>query len=437
VIIKERETHEYDINVFLSAITHLNPFQAMGTAELGFIWITKILDSRYPEDARYQMASRVVRVLGNYFFPEVPAHSSSYMSPTWTPPLLNFLLLCEKFYAEGAFLPHPGFLALRILSIIRKPVNFVATALPVLASTLLPTHPLQSRGLALEVFHVFVSGWLSPQMRRTPNKDLGRLLRAVGDPFQHLDPPFQYKQTGFYGQSVDTVGKRAVKVTTILMEFASLDLWRDHLRRSNFTSCEETVSTEEGKRAFLCCMLDTAENSWPDLLHTPSKITTAIMRLEELHCSNTTEAMIMWAWTVGVINPVDRIAWKLILDETLRFYRTHGFQRLVTLARHITDTTMEDTHGMFLGAHYQTSPFRMGCVRRPVALRREVCDDTKWNDRYPSQACQLRKLYQLVGYVPPTWEETVTVEEVDEETRPSSKYSVTSVSFADWACNHP
>ena len=167
-------------------------------------------------------------------------------------------------------------------------------------------------------------------MRRTPNKDLDKLLRAVSDPFQHLDPPFHYGHIADTADDYYDDGAGPVKATVILMEFASVDLWRDHLRYSNFTSCEEIMSTEEGRRPALYCMLRTAETSWPNLLHTPSKITTAIRRLEELQCPNTAEIIIMWAWTIGVINPMDHVAWKFIRDETLRFYQTHGFRRLGT-----------------------------------------------------------------------------------------------------------
>ena len=115
VIVRKGEIYEHEINLFLSAIIHLNPFQAVESADLGFTWITEILNSGHSEDARYQMASKVVRSLGNYFFPEAPAYSP-HVKSIWIPPLLNFLFLCEKFYTEETYLPHPGFLALRIIS---------------------------------------------------------------------------------------------------------------------------------------------------------------------------------------------------------------------------------------------------------------------------------------------------------------------------------
>ena len=57
-------------------------------------------------------------------------------------------------------------------------------------------------------------------------------------------------------------------------------------------------------------------------------------------------------------------------------------------------------------------------------------------DLYVSQACQLRRLYRLVGYDPTTWGETVAVEEVDEEIGVPLGYSVTPESFADWVCSY-
>jgi len=31
--------------------------------------------------------------------------------------------------------------------------------------------------------------------------------------------------------------------------------------------------------------------------------------LEELQCPNAAEVVIVWAWTIGVVNPVDRDGW--------------------------------------------------------------------------------------------------------------------------------
>ena len=150
------------------------------------------------------------------------------------------------------------------------------TILPILTLVLLPTHPLKSRCLALKIFHRFVSGWISSETENPQNKELDTLLRAVGDPFQFT--PNLDEQPG------DTSGYEPMTATVVLIEFASSNLWRNHLDRSNSTSCEDIVSIREGKRTALGCMLDTATHLWSKFLCTPAKITAAIRRLEELQC---------------------------------------------------------------------------------------------------------------------------------------------------------
>ena len=44
---------------------------------------------------------------------------------------------------------------------------------------------------------------------------------------------------------------------------------------------------------------------------------------------------------VSYVNLGERIAWKLIQEETLQFYRSHGFRRLVNLAHHTVDKNEE------------------------------------------------------------------------------------------------
>ena len=158
--IREGKTYEHGLALFIFALIHLDPFQAVGTEELGFTWIAEILNSGYPEVNHHEMASRVVQVLGRHFFPEVSISPSPNVNFAWIPPLLDFLLLCEKFCTKES--PYPRFIALRILSTILEPVDLVvSTTEQVKSLTLLSTHPLQSRSLALKIFHAFVSGWFS------------------------------------------------------------------------------------------------------------------------------------------------------------------------------------------------------------------------------------------------------------------------------------
>ena len=285
--------------------------------------MTEILKSNYSEEIRHQMSSSVVQLLGR----EIDAHPPKDFLPEWVPPLLDFLSLSEQFYTKQSALD-AGLAALRILFCRQVDADLGATPLPILILTLLQDHLLQSRGLALEIFHRFMSGWFSPQMETASDENLSKLLRAVGDPFKYPGLPLQY------GQSGSTTSYEPMMVAVVLIEFAFSDLWRDRLNRSNFDSCEEILSTEEGRRSVLRCM---ATHTLPEFLRTPAKITAAIRGLEELQCLNTAEVVILWAWTTEVVDRGDHGGWTSIWLDTVRFYRTHGMERLTTLKRHIID----------------------------------------------------------------------------------------------------
>ena len=428
----EGKTDQGDLATILSTLTHLSPFQVMDTGEPCYVWIAEILSSGYSEDERYKLASRVVQLLGNHLYSKDP-EPFHYVERAWIPPLLGFLSLCEKFYTTESP-PYPGFIALRILCASPKDTDIGATALPILASTLLPTHPLRARSLALEVFCRLMSGWFSPQMEDVSDQDFDKLLQAVGDPFQfapHI--PLQDGQPAF------TASYKPMMAAVILIEFASSDPWRDHLRRSNFASCEDIVSTEEGKRTALKWMLEIATHSWFEFLHTPLKITTAIKRLEELQCLNTAEVVIIWAWTTGVVDPVDYDSWRLIQRDTLRFRRTNGMGFLIALKRHITDTSMEAMRIMYLIGHYEGTPCRVGSVKKPTPALwvSPRLDSRYFTDLRVSQVYQLRRLYQLFGYDAMTWKEAVVIEEADAGAVVVSGCCSAAVSFVDWACDYP
>ena len=419
----------------LSSLDHLDLFRVMNSGNLGLMWITEILNSGYKEEERYHIASSVVQLLGK----EVDSHPPKHFPHNWISPLLDFLSLSEKFYAVGSP-PYPGSTALRILLFSPGYAHFGPTILPFLASTLLPTHPLQSRRLALKLFHGFMSGWLSSEMNKVLNKNLDKLLRAVGDPFQST-PGLPLQD----GKPEEAADDEPMMATVVLIELASSNLWQNHLSRSNFASCEKVVSTREGKRTALRCMLDTATRTWSQYLCTPTKITAAIRRLEELQCLNIAEVVILWAWTVGVPDTGDHNTWKLIGHNTLEFYQTHGTGRLpATLKQHILDTDkwMEIKHIMFLLRHYRGPPCRVGSARSPVPIAEEL-EEFKPGylaDLRVSQVCQLRRLYDLFGRNHSTWkeEEAVFVEEVDEERDVLvGRSAVMPTQFTEWACDYP
>jgi len=299
----EGKAHDLFLSSVLSASIYLDPFHAMpGSAELGFLWIAGILNSRYEEERREEMASQVMESLGKHFFCDDSMPPLSIQT-VWIPPLLGFLSLSEKLDRQG----EPSLTALRILATSSESTDFGTTLLPIIVSPLLPTHPLQSRRIALQVFYRFASGWFSSQMENVPNEDLNKLVQAVGDPFQSLDLPLQD------GKPMDLPYYNPMMVAAVLIGFASSDLWRNHLQRSNFTSLEEIVSTWDGKKAALEYM---TYHEPPESLFIATGIAMAIRRLEELQFPNTAEVLIMWAWTVGVVDPVDRDGWQLINDWT-------------------------------------------------------------------------------------------------------------------------
>ena len=377
------------------------------------------------------MARGIMGLPGKHFYSAVPGRVP-YVQPAWIPSLLGFLSLCEKFYTTESP-PYPGFVALRILSSHPRLSKFDAKVLSVLVPILLPTHPLKSRSLALKIFYGFMSGWFSSQMENVPDQDLGKLLQAVGDPFQSTsDSPLQDGPSAF---AADYAPMMAV---VILIEFASSDVWRNHLHRSNFASCEDVVSTEEGKRDALKWMLEVATHSWLEFLHTPAKVATATRRLEELQCLNTAEVVIMWAWTTGVVSPTDHDAWRSIGRDTLRFCQTNGMGCPMALKRHITDMSTETTRIMYLVGHYEGTPLRVGSVRQsaPFSWGASQSSPRAFTDLRVSQACQLRRLYHLFGY-DPTREDVDTVREGERMTDVSSGRLVSPAPFLDWTCDYP
>ena len=416
ISIREGEVDQGRLVSVLSSLTRLGLSQIIPIRKACLSWITDILNSRYTAEERYRMAGKVVELVWEEVKPG-PPQRVHLVRPVWVPPLLEFLQLGEKFYSTES--PStPDVLALRILSISSGYRDFTPAMSQILTSTLLPTHPLRSRRSALKVFQRFISGWLSPQMENVSNEDRANLLRAVDDLFQFTaDPPLQD------GQQV-TNDYEPTETAVVLIEFASSVLWRGHLRRSNFTSCEEIVSMEEGKKSTLRYILDTATKSCPGFLSTPAKIIAAIERLEGLQCPNTTEVVLMWAWTLGVTDAVDYDAWKPIEYKTLEFYRHHGIGRLQTLSRHV----MDDTAPRDFLKDCRWEPWCRGkCVGLPVWIA-------------VAQACQLRRLYRLFGCDPTMWKGVVVGEKVDEGVGVSvgrrRRYGI-PVQLMDCVCDYP
>ena len=394
----------------------------MGSGELGFLWITGIFNSGYQEKSREQMVGVVLELLGQHLFHGERVRFVD-VKPAWIPPLLGYLSLNEKLDSTRS----RGFIALRILAASQGSADFGTTILPILASSLLPTHRLRARRLALDIFESFKSGWFSSQMEDIPSKDLEGLVQAVGDPFQSPDLPL------WDGEPVHLPDYDPTRATAVLIAFASSDLWRNHLRRSNFTSFEEFASTLDGKKAAFRSMLR-VEMEMRSHPCTATEITVAIRRLEELQCSNTVEVVIMLAWTAGVVNPVDRDGWRLIGRDTLRFYQTHGMKHLDALRRHVANTNVPSLS--FSGPR-RTEHGAEIFVELPVMKLEPDLESRYWAFTLLSQACQSMRLYHLFGSDPTTWREVVGGKEVDDKADTSSGSSVALAPFVDWACDYP
>jgi len=224
ISIRERKTSSFVLTSILSTLDHLDPVEVKNITEICPLWLADILNSGYPDNEQHDVAIRIIQLLGKRFCP-IP------MELSWIPPLLDFLSLCEKLHSTK------GFTALRILSSNWESSDFGTSILPVLTPILLPTHPLQSRVLALKIFYRFAAGWFSLQMENILHNDLDKFLQAVGDPFQFPDHSLHD------GQSMDMVNYNPMKNMVILIQFASSDLWRNFLHPSNFSSCEEICST--------------------------------------------------------------------------------------------------------------------------------------------------------------------------------------------------
>ena len=312
----------------LSSLIGLDPFEPMQREDNSFPFIADILGSSFSEKGRYRMANEVVLLLGRFFFPNKDEEDIRIrefpVRPEWISHLLDFLSLSEEFYATESP-PYAGSIALRFISAAYTNTNIYefnpdsacfdtyffythgfdranTAVLPILSSMLLPTHPLQSRGLALNalqasLLQLFLSE--TADVARFPKdiaaEEFKSLLQAVGDPFLFTrDISLLDRRTGTFKPDYEPAD-----IAVLLIQFASSGLWRNHLQPSNFTTCEKFLSTGEGKMVVIESLLKSPLPPWLKPLCMATKAVAAIRRLEELQCLNTAEVVIMWAWTVG------------------------------------------------------------------------------------------------------------------------------------------
>ena len=154
------------------------------------MWIAEILGSDAQRRALRNGQQSVAD--GESFLPEFPEHSHR-VNPLGYPPSYSSCRCARSSIPQNP--RHP----LHILSTNPKGAH---TRVIALTSILLPTHHLQTRSLALDVFCRIVSGRFFPQVEKFLDEDLGEYLRAVGVPFLFdLQIPFQPTFTVHYGGS--------------------------------------------------------------------------------------------------------------------------------------------------------------------------------------------------------------------------------------------
>ena len=378
-----------------SILDHLDPAQFSIASAMGISWVDNVLSSRYTEDEQYQIAGHLVGLLGNRLNSAVPRG----LTPESIPRLLSFLQLSEKVHST-TYPPYPGAVALQLLSsrdasgtIVPREDTYSPRILPVLITTLSPTHTLQSRIFALKIFQKCGAEWLLPELGSFSTADRARLLEAVGDPFAF--PP---------ATSTDAKRLDYEPMTTIvlLIRLLSSDLWRDHVRYSNFSTCESVASTKQGRELALAHIRKLLVS-----FRSPQDITMVIRRLRELGCQNTAEVVLLWTWITGIADPTDHCGWMSIGEETLTFYRSHGVRRLSTLAQYIKHITPGPWPYERLRGHHRVAPCQVEGVQRRVRVREGLGNNpADWKRTgLIAMTCQLRRLYQLFGRDPITWEE--------------------------------
>lgn len=411
-IIRAGNVRSSFISSAFSTLSDLDIPQVANFQEVCISWIHEIVSSTYPEDERYSMACSAVALLGKWFDSPQSTTSSPHARTTAIRPLLYFLRLSERFFLTGSP-PYPEVIALQAILTTAEDEYFDPAILPVLASVLPPAHPLQSRTLALRLFQQPGFEWCSSRAEIFSDVDRARLLDAVGDPFQFIpDPPPQDEQ------STTRASYDPMRTTILLIEFASSNIWRNHLRHSNFASCEEMIPTEEAKGHAFRCMIKRGVGVRTGPLNSVGKLVLAIRRLEELECWNTADTVILWACTNH-----DMSTHGLIGQETLDHYHPRGIERRRALSKYIQ-----------AGVRQPARIHVVGGVSSQIS--RKDIDFSKI-----SRTCQLRRLYQLFGCDPTTWEEAVGGGKVNEVSLGSGSgrkvEAMIPAHALDTACDYP
>lgn len=404
-IIREGNVHHRIISSTFSTLNVLDIPQVAKFQEVCISWLCEIVNSAYPPNEQYVMTNSVVELLGKLFNSQPSTDLSSDVLATGVRPLLDFLLSSERPpHAESP--PYPEVIDLQVGSIAARYGYFDPAILPVLTRMLLPTHPLRSRTLALRLFQQPRFEWYSSQS----GVDHAMLLEAVGDPFQFIpDLPPQD------GQSTTRAPYDPMWTTILLIEFASSDIWRNHLRRSNFTSCEEVISTEEGRDRAFRCMVQRGADVRTGPLNSLGELVLVIRRLEELECWSTADVMILWACTNEDMNTRG-----LTGRGTLDHYHPCGMERREALSKHIRAN-----------------------ARQPIQVVRGESNRISQKDidfSEISRACQMRRLYQFFRYDPTTWEEAGGVGKVNKVSLDSSRRGIgvaIPAYFLNTTCDYP
>ena len=361
------------ISSTLSTLSDLNVSRVANIQDACISWIDEIFNSTYLEGEQYSMASSAVALLGARFDPPPPPsiEFTSDDRATAVRPLLDYLLLSEGHRPTESPQDLEA-IALQAIYATAEHKYFDPKALDVLAHTL-PTHRLRS--LALGLFQQPGFEWWSLPADVIADVDRASLLEAVGDPFQFDTPDPTPQGRG----PIAATSYEPMRTITLFIEFTSSDLWKGHLRHSNFASCEEKVSTQEGRGTAFGYM-DERKSIRAGPFNSTASLILAAKRLEELGCWDTAEVVMAWAW---INHDANHGAHEHTRREALIHRHLRGMQR----------------RGAFSG-RIQTNAYQPVRVLGGSSLAVQMNVDLT----RIAQACHLKRLYQLFGCDSTRWE---------------------------------
>ena len=401
-----------NINPFLSILYTLD-LPDLGVQSISGAYVAmmeSIIGSNHPIEARCHSAKLVMHLLDN---PEIDRFFSF---ATYGRTLLRFLELCEDHYRSSppfASVPelhipsgaNPEIIAIQILRISTGEECDLTDLAPMLISVLTrilrPDDRLRARALGLGLFarlcrcrpSLPISDGITPQV-------CARLMDAIGDPLQQSETPVDpltltntLSLFERYGDGIDQYNN-----VGILLGLTMSDVWRDHLRPSNFASCAEIMSRELARRQVLDTISRIAKivTDSTEGQDRSAMLVKALDRLKGLGNPGAVQFMLLHIWSSNGMYLFKEETWKWLKTETLELFYTHGTEYLDAFAMHIRN-------GFCPGATVTTTAFKFrGADSAQCRVR--VRDwggmlETPGLEKVQAM-CIVRGLYQAVGWDP-------------------------------------